>query len=108
MRHYRGFDGVVLDGRGHRSNETLLRLDERDRYLVEAARFYPGLSDREVAKRLQDALLIYRNGRWQRDAPETTCPPQHRGKLVQVMCTILKTIDAIPGDRTIRAALARN
>jgi hypothetical protein len=94
-------------GPGHRTRQTELLISERDNLLVEAARFYPGLSNREVAKRLQDALLVYRNGRWRRDQNEQTCPPQHRGKLLQVMWMILKTIDAIPGDRTIRGALAR-
>ena len=28
-----------LDGRARRSNETLLRLDERNRYLIEASKF---------------------------------------------------------------------
>lgn len=30
------------DGRGHRSPQTLLLIDERNKLLVEAARFYPG------------------------------------------------------------------
>jgi hypothetical protein len=97
----------LVPGPGVRTRQTELLISEREKLLVEAARFYPGLSDREIAKRLQDALLIYRNGRWQRDGIEQTCPAQHRGKLVQVMWMILKTIDAIPGDRTIRGALAR-
>ena len=97
----------LVFGPGHRTRQTELLISERDNLLVEAARFYPGLSDREIAKRLRDALLVYRNGRWLRDANEQTCPLQHRGKLLQVMWMILKTIDAIPGDRTIRAALAR-
>jgi hypothetical protein len=42
-------DAVPVDGRGKRSNETLLRIDERDVYLIEAAKFFPGAaSDREV------------------------------------------------------------
>jgi hypothetical protein len=54
-------------GRGHRSNETLLRQDERNKLIIEIARrFYPGLSHRETAHRLRSRLLIYRNGRWRR------------------------------------------
>jgi hypothetical protein len=39
---------LVPDGRGHRTPQTLLLLDERDKLLIEAARFYPGASDGEV------------------------------------------------------------
>jgi hypothetical protein len=34
-----------------------------------------------------------------RDRIEATCPMQHRGKLVQSLWMILKTLDAIPCDR---------
>jgi len=47
-------------GRGKRSPAFLLRQDERDRYLIEAARHFPGLSDREIARRLRTALVRYR------------------------------------------------
>ena len=46
-------------GRGHRTPQTLLVLDERDRYLIEAAQFFPSQSDREIARRLRVALLRY-------------------------------------------------
>jgi hypothetical protein len=95
-----------VDGRGHRSPNTLLLLDERDRYLRTAARFYPGCSDREIARLLRAVLVTFRNGRWRRDRVETTCPLQHRGKLQQVLWLILKTRDAIPSERTIRRALS--
>jgi hypothetical protein len=101
-------NAVPVDGRGKRSNETLLRINERDRYLMEAARFYPNASgDREIARQLRTALLNYRNGRWRRDRAEALCPPQHKGKLVQTLWCLLKTRDAIPGDRTVRAVLTR-
>jgi hypothetical protein len=57
---------LVPDGRGHRTPQTLLLLDERDKLLIEAARFYPGASDREVGRLLRIALLRYQNGRWRR------------------------------------------
>jgi hypothetical protein len=84
-----------------------LLIDERNALLIEAARFYPGVSDREIARRLRRALAIYRAGRWQRDRSEATCPPQHRGKLVQVMWLVLKTIDHVPSERTVTSQLAR-
>ncbi len=35
---------------GQRSPQTLLLIDERTALLVEAARFFPGLSQRETAR----------------------------------------------------------
>jgi hypothetical protein len=99
---------LVPDGRGHRSPQTLLLIDERDGLLREAARFYPGASDREAARLIRAALSRYRDGRWRRDRSEATCPVQHRDKLVQTMWRVLKVRDAIPSDRTIRAVLARS
>jgi hypothetical protein len=75
--------------------------------LADAARFYPGCTDREVARRLRKSLKTYRAGRFRRDRDCEVCPAQHKGKLVQVLWLILKTLDAIPGDRTIRTALAQ-
>ena len=52
------------DRRGKRTPATLLQPDERDRYLIEAACHFPGLSDREVGRRLRSRLLIYQQGAW--------------------------------------------
>jgi hypothetical protein len=82
-----------------------LLLDERGRFLVEAARFYPGCSDREIARRLHVALSRYRDGRWRRDRSELTCPSQHAGKLTAVLWMLLKTHDHTPSQATIRRAL---
>jgi hypothetical protein len=98
-----------LDGRGHgRTPAVQLLIDERNALIRDAARFYPGCRDREVARQLLIALARFRHGRWRRDRIEATCPAQHRGKLVQVLWLILKTIDATPSDRTVRAALAQS
>ena len=97
---------VSIDGRSHgRTPAVRLVLDERDRLLVEAARFYPGISAREVARRLHIALSIYRGGRWRRDRNEATCPRQHRGKLTATLWMILKTQDAPISERTLRRAM---
>jgi hypothetical protein len=98
-------DALPVDGRGKRSNETLLRIDERDRYLIEAARLYPGYRDREIARRLRTALSIYRGGRFDRDRACEVCPVQHRGKLTEVLWMILKVRDHVPSEMTIRRAL---
>ena len=98
---------VVFAGAGRRTPATLLRLDERDKLLVEAARFFPGMSHREIARELRSALSKYRDGRWRRDRAAATCPAKHRGKLLQTLWLIFKTLDAIPGETTIRRALSR-
>jgi hypothetical protein len=99
-------DAVPVDGRGRRTPQTLLLLDEREAYLIEAARHFPG-SDREAARLIRTALLRYQTGRWRRDRREATCPVQHRGKLTAVLWCLLKVRDAIPSERTIRLVLSR-
>jgi hypothetical protein len=94
-------DAAPIDHRGHRTPQTQLLINERDKLLMEAARFFPGASDREIARRLRIALARYRDGRWRRDRSEATCPVQHQGKLMQTLWCLLKTRDAIP--RTFRA-----
>ena len=94
-------------GRGRRTPATLLRLDERNRYLVEASKHYVGLSDCEIARQLRLALSRYRGGRWRRDRSELTCPVQHRGKITEVLYCLLRVRDSLPSERTIRAALSR-
>ncbi|MEY9131929.1 hypothetical protein ACVMII_000797 [Bradyrhizobium diazoefficiens] len=89
-----------------RTRAVELLISERNALIRDAARFYPGCTDREVARQLLIALARYRNGRWRRDRVEATCPAQHRGKLVQALWLILKTRDVPVSERTIRRALA--
>jgi hypothetical protein len=103
MSRHERFDAV--DGRGKRTPQTMLLLDERDMYLVEAARFFPACSDREIARRLRIALQRYRDGRWQRDRADLTCPVQHSGKLTAVCWMLLRVRDHVPSEMTIRRAL---
>ena len=56
-------------------------LDERDKLLVEAARFYPGATDREVARQLRIALVRYRAGRWRRDPRRGAVPGAAPGQV---------------------------
>jgi hypothetical protein len=102
MSRHERFGGV-----GQRSPSTLLRIDERDALLRQAARFYPGCSDREVARRLRVALLTYQTGRWRRTRADLTCPKEHAGKLAGVLWAILKVRDFVPSERLIRAVLSR-
>jgi hypothetical protein len=96
-----------IDRRGHgRTPQTQLLIDERAKLLIVAARFYPGLSRREIARKLCAALSIYRGGRWRRDYAEATCPVQHQGKLTATLWAILKTRDALVAERTLRRVLA--
>jgi hypothetical protein len=95
-----------IAGPGRRTPQTILILSERNQYLRAAAKFFPGMSDYEKARQLHIALLRYSAGAWRRDRTETTCPARHRDRLSGVLWMILKTKDAIPGERTIRSALA--
>jgi len=82
-----------------------LLIDERNALIRHAAQFYPATSDREMARRLHSALATYSTGRWRRDRACEVCPKQHRGKLLQVMWSILKVRDHVPSVMTIRRAL---
>ena len=97
---------LVPDNRGHRSPRFLLQLDERDRYLIKAARHFPGLSHRETARLLRCRLTIYRDGRWRRSRSEVWCPhPVDR--IEATLWAILKVRDHVPSERLIRAVLSR-
>jgi len=96
---------LELDGRAHgRTPAVQLLIDERNALIRDAARFYPGASDREIARRLRTALLRYRAGRWERDRSDT-CPNQHRGKLTEILYFLLRVHDHVPSEMTIRRAL---
>jgi hypothetical protein len=97
---------LPLDGRGRRSNETRLRIDECATLQREGARFFAAASDREIARRLHQALSRYATGAWRRERTCDVCPVRHRGKVTAALWMILKTRDAIPSDRTIRRTLA--
>jgi len=84
----------------------LLELDERNAYLIEAARHFTG-SDREIARRLRSRLLIYQQGAWRRDRAELRCPPRHAGRLEAVLWCLLRVRDYVPSERLIRMSLAR-
>jgi hypothetical protein len=98
MRHER-FGGV-----GQRSPSTLLLLDERRVLLRAAAAHFPGLSHREIARRLRTALMRYRDGRWRRTCTELR-PPHPPEKIDAVLWMILRVRDAVPSEMTIRRAL---
>jgi len=100
-------DAVPVDARGRRPPADVLARAVRDHLLRTAAdRFCVGMSDRAAAAWLLDKLSTYRGGRWRRDKNEVQCPARHRGTITELLWRVLKVRDAIPGDRTIRAALA--
>jgi hypothetical protein len=108
MKPLRDLSGAVpVDGRSHgRTPAVLLLIDERVALIRTAAKFFPGASDREIARRLRTALSIYRAGRWGRDRSDT-CPVQHRGKLTEILYLLLRVHDHVPSEPTIRRALGR-
>jgi hypothetical protein len=95
-----------VDLRGRRLPETLDAIHRRDALLIEAGRFYAGVSGREAARLIRVALLRYRGGRWRRERTELTCPAQHAGKLTALLWRLLRTRDAVPSEGLIRAVLA--
>ncbi|WP_439373160.1 hypothetical protein [Bradyrhizobium sp. DASA03120] len=97
---------VPLDGRGHRLADTTLAIDERDRWLAQAAALYmPGQSSRAAALRLRVALARYREGAWRRQRVEDQCPGRLRGRIEQFCWLILRSRDHVPSERVIRRAL---
>lgn len=97
-----------IDGRGQRSPADVLARAIRDHLLRTAAdRFFAGMKHRPAAVKLRNKLIRYRAGAWERDRIEVRCPDRHRGTVSELLWTILVIRDAIPGDKTIRNALAR-
>jgi hypothetical protein len=105
--HAPALDLANMRGPGQRSPQTLLLLDERDVLLREVAeRFFLDTSDREIARTLHAALTRYACTAWQqRERTELTCPRRHDGTIRAFYWRILRTIDHVPSERTIRRAL---
>ena len=102
-------DAGPIDGRGKRSNQTLLRLSKRDHLLREAARrFCAGMSDRQAAALLHARLARYRAGAWRRDRSEALCPQRLAGRLDALMWMVLKVSDRLVSERLIRLVLSRS
>lgn len=96
-----------VDARGRRPPADVLARAIRDHLLRTAAdRFCAGMKHRPAAAMLRSKLIRYREGAWRRDRVEVQCPDRHRGTVTELLWTILKIRDVVPGDRTIRAALA--
>lgn len=96
----------LVPGPGHRTPQTLLAINERDRYLRAAAdRFCVGLSDRAAGEMLRKKLLNYRSGAWRRDEWENLCPTRHKGTLNELLWMTLKARNQVPSEMTIRRAL---
>src|SRR5262245_8489406 len=75
-------DEVTVDRRGHRMADTMLAIDERNRWLAEAAsRFLPDHSSRAAAHRLHVALARYRDGAWRRECTAEAVSLRRRGRL---------------------------
>jgi hypothetical protein len=91
-----------------RTPAVRLVLDERGKLLREAARRHcVGMSERQAARYIHDALKVYSLGRWRRDASgEPTCPAQYKGTLREFLFLLLRTKDRVPSFGTVRRALA--
>ncbi|KRQ01847.1 hypothetical protein AOQ72_10550 [Bradyrhizobium yuanmingense] len=98
---------VPLDGRGRRTNRTLLSIRARGTLLRMAAAYFPASSERETARRLHAALSRFHGGRWRRDRTLAVCPPQYLGSVQQIFFAIFTMHDHVPSDRVVRQALAQ-
>src|SRR3954452_18762517 len=91
----------TIDARGRRPPADVVARTIRDHLLrVAAARFCAGLSDRQAALILRAKLIRYREAAWPSDRSLEQCPARHRGTISELMWTILRIRDAIPGDRS--------
>jgi hypothetical protein len=98
-------DATAVDRRGHGRTRTVeLLISERNALIRAAVKFFPGLSGREVARRLHVALLRYQTGRWRRTSSEWKCPHDAE-RLDAVLWSILRVKDHTPSISTIRRAL---
>jgi hypothetical protein len=97
---------LVPAGPGHRSPQTMLLLDERNALLREAAdRFCVGMSDRQAAAVLHQALDRYAGGAWQRERTCEVCPSRHAGKLTSLCWHLLKCHGHVVSERSIRRTI---
>jgi hypothetical protein len=96
-----------LDSRGRRSDATLQAIEARNRLLIEAVdRRFAGLSDRQAATMLHQALNRYACGAWRRDRCLDECPARYENRLTAVLWRLLKARDHTPSARSIRRTLA--
>jgi hypothetical protein len=108
LRTERLMNAAPMRGPGERTPQTLLLLDESARLIREAvSRFFPNVSRRGAAKRFHGAAYRYSCGAWIRDRAELTCPARHRGKVEEYCWRLLKTVNRVPGESSIRQIISR-
>src|ERR1700741_2564380 len=96
----------MLRGAGHRTPQTLLLLDERDKMLIEARNLYcVGMSTNAAADYLHAKLSRSGSTAWQCDRVEDRCPPRLAGRLDALLWYALKSHDHAPSARLIRLVL---
>lgn len=111
MKHLRPVDPdaaepIGVRGPGKRSAETRASLYLRDAMIAEAATlFCPGMSSNAAAATIHRQLVRYRGGAWRRHRSEEHLPATLVGKVTEIFWHCLKARDALPSERTIRAAL---
>ncbi|WP_141686749.1 hypothetical protein [Bradyrhizobium sp. LMTR 3] len=97
----------VARGRGIRTPQFLAAIARRDEALRAIAQHFPGLSQREAARKVRDVVSMYANGSWRRERTAVTCPTRHLGRVTAHCFEALKARDAVPSLGTTRAALSR-
>lgn len=100
-------DAAPVDGRGQRKPADVLARASRDYLLrLAAERHCRGLSDRQAAEVIRAKLARYREGAFRRHRSEDQMPEKLRGTLNGMFWELLMVRDAVPCNRTVRAALA--
>lgn len=98
--------GIVPPLRTRRPETVIARQNCERLYRFGAAVHFAGLSAREQARLLHQAVKRLRQTSWQYERTARTCPRRHRGKITEVCFAILRVHDAVPSERTIRRALS--
>jgi hypothetical protein len=104
MKHF-----APVELRGRRSPAAVLRLAIRDHLLRLARdRYCTGMSDRQAAVYLRERLGRYAAGAWRRHQSEDRLPEKLRGTLNGIFWEMMMVRASVPGDRTVRTALAHD
>lgn len=94
-------------GRGKRLPETLASIELRNELLREARRrFFPYCPEREAAREIASALSRFQSSAWIRERCLEVCPERHRGRLGELLWTLLHVRDHVPSFATIRNAIS--
>jgi hypothetical protein len=92
---------------GERDPRSQLSLAKRDEIIRDAfQRFLADASSAEAARQFCSGLQRYRSSAWKSERKSADLPERHRGKISAAYWSVLKVIDHVPSERTVRRMLA--